>query len=102
MSRSVAPKPVPALAFAGQGALPAGAAAQAYALNAGGGHEATLGGATDGQRALNEPQLTPEQAEALRRRNEVHERMTSLAGANPEALVEIIHDWMSQDDRKKQ
>ncbi len=100
MSKSVGPaRPGSALVLATQGALPAGAAAQAYALNAGGGENALPG--ADGQRMLNEPQIPPEQAEMTRRRNEVTERMTNLANANPEALVEIIHDWMSQDDRRR-
>lgn len=68
------------------------------------GQPAGAAGALDGPRgdtkALAEPAKseTPEQ---VRRRNEVYERMTNLATANPEAVVEIIHSWMQQDNKPR-
>ena len=47
---------------------------------------------------LGKPQETPEQ---IRRRTEIGNRLTGLARSNPESLVEIMHGWMSQDERKK-
>ena len=41
---------------------------------------------------------TPEQAA---RRHEIQQRMTNLATANPEAIADIIHSWMAQDERKR-
>src|SRR5262249_54100109 len=95
MSRSVAPKPQPALAFAGQAALPAGAAA-AYAFAAG-----QSGGMIDGDRTQAlpgmgaQPGLLPEPEEPVseekRRRIEIQTRMMNLANANPDSVADIIH-----------
>ncbi|MFN8559151.1 MAG: flagellar basal-body MS-ring/collar protein FliF [Dehalococcoidia bacterium] len=111
MSRSVTPKQPrlkartlaqqPTLAPAMAAALPTGGAALATAaIDAGG-----VGGqlpAPEGTLMLAEP--TPrrsENPEQTRRRKEIHDRMTNLAQTNPEAVAEIIHSWIAQDDGKR-
>lgn len=100
MSRSVNPKPMTARAMTAQ---------PAAALGAGGGSGFALPSA-DALPALGSPgegwsDLSDarrwETPEDTRRREEVRTRMTNLASANPEAVVEIIHGWMAQDDPSK-
>jgi flagellar M-ring protein FliF len=97
MSRSVAPKPLAASAATVHPALAGAAAAPHLAAQAGGGTVA--GGETPV--ALPEPIRRFETPEQARRRAEIQERMTNLALTNPEAVVEIIHSWMAQDDAGK-
>lgn len=96
MSRTVAP-PRLAMAYAGgPGMLPPGAdaggrqwlSAPEGALLAAAGKPAAL---------LEEPEIDEEQ----QRRDEIAARMSKPANANPEAVAEIIHNWMTQDDKKK-
>ncbi|MBI2761783.1 MAG: flagellar M-ring protein FliF [Chloroflexi bacterium] len=104
MSRSVTPRlakvklvPAPRLEFAGAGA-PLGAAADVPLLT----QRANGGGIGEPAqfKTLPDP-VRKETAEQAARRQEIQDRMTNLATANPEAVAEIIHSWMSQDDRKK-
>jgi flagellar biosynthesis/type III secretory pathway M-ring protein FliF/YscJ len=96
MSRSVTPTPLGASAATVQPALVGAAAA---ALSPGPSHTGVAGG--EAPVALPEPARRFETPEQARRRAEIQERMTNLALANPEAVVEIIHSWMAQDDAAK-
>jgi flagellar M-ring protein FliF len=93
MSRSVSPKRPRTRVMDGQLALPAGAL-NAYQLAAAGGDELEDFDTV----LLGKPQETPEQA---RRRTEISNRLSGLARSNPDSLVEIMHGWMSQDDKRK-
>lgn len=99
MSRSVAPTALTASAATIQPALPG--AAVAPVLTPGAGRMGVAEGRGDGPTALPEPASRFETPEQARRRAEIQERMTNLALTNPEAVVEIIHSWMAQDDAGK-
>jgi flagellar M-ring protein FliF len=99
MSRSVTPKPArariiePKLAAAG--AL--GAPSTREWISAP--DQTALLGSEPGEYLLPQgPQQTPEE---IRRRTEIQERMVGLAKANPDAIGEIIHTWISQDEKGK-
>jgi|DewCreStandDraft_5_1066085.scaffolds.fasta_scaffold00112_85 flagellar M-ring protein FliF len=96
MSRSVTPTPLGASAATVPPALVGAAAA---ALSPSPSHTGVAGG--EAPVALPEPARRFETPEQARRRAEIQERMTNLALANPEAVVEIIHSWMAQDDAAK-
>lgn len=96
MSRSVTPAPLGASAATVQPVLTGAAAA---ALTPGPSHTGVAGG--EAPVALPEPSRRFETPEQARRRAEIQERMTNLALANPEAVVEIIHSWMAQDEAGK-
>jgi flagellar M-ring protein FliF len=103
MSRSVAPKPLTASAATVQTALP-GPLPRRQALTPGPSPASERGvveGGDAGAAALPEPIRRFETPEQARRRAEIQERMTNLALANPEAVVEIIHSWMAQDEARK-
>lgn len=100
MSRGVKTKLLPASVMVQTPALAAaGAAEAAYAFTAAQAN-APLDEVARTQR-LAAPALTPQNAELVRRRKEIQDRMTDLATANPDAMAEIIHSWMSQDNRKR-
>jgi flagellar M-ring protein FliF len=94
LSRSAQPRRLPEARIAPQPALPAGQAQAAYAWAVAAQDREALGGAGAG-RALEEG--SPEALEAARRRQEIIDRMTSLANAKPEAIAEILHGWMAAD-----
>lgn len=103
MSKSVAPVriKIESVQQPAAPALAAGpAAAAAYALAAGQGADGSL---AQGEKfdLLPEPGRRNESPEQAARRQEVQQRMNNLATANPEAIAEIIHSWMAQDERKK-
>ncbi len=97
MSRSVTPRrprvriveqqPVLAAAGAGSAGLPV---AEIEALDP-----------PEPMQALPEPSKRWETPEQSARRKEIQQRMTNLATTNPEAVAEIIHSWISQDDNNK-
>ena len=93
LSRSAQPKRGSAR-ISGQPALPSGQAQSAYAWTQ---MQSGSMDALDGTHApaLDEP--SPEALEAARRRQEITDRMTNLANANPDAIAEILHGWMSTD-----
>jgi flagellar M-ring protein FliF len=99
MSRSVTPRPLKVRAQAAQQALAPAPLADLPLLAAG----SAAGGlsAPAGQQALPEPGRRYETPESAQRRQEIHDRMTNLATANPEAVAEIIHSWIAQDDKKR-
>lgn len=107
MSRGVSPKKVKeknrkatAQAADGQLAL-AGVTAGGAAPALAGDESRPLLEAGDKRSYLDMPWSKQENPELVRRRQEIQERMTTLATSNPEAVVEIIHSWMAQDEVAK-
>jgi flagellar M-ring protein FliF len=95
LSRSAQPKRAGDARVLAQPALTSGQAQAAYAWAAvPGGAEGALDGPPRGS-ALDEPSL--EAQEAARRRQEITDRMSNLATANPDAIAEILHGWMATD-----
>lgn len=103
MSKSVAPVRIKVETVHEQppALTPAPAAAAAYALAAAGGGEGGAMPAGERFDLLPEPGRRGETPEQAARRLEIQQRMSNLATANPEAIAEIIHSWMAQDDKKK-
>lgn len=94
LSRSAAPRRLPQTLVMAQPALTSGSAQAAYAWTAMAGADGEALGAAQRGNALEEP--SPESVEAGRRRQEITDRMTNLAKANPDAIAEIIHGWMAE------
>lgn len=106
MSRSVSPKKVKEkktkiTAISGEGQLALAGAGAGSGLLPAGEEPRGLLEAGDKKSYLDMPWKQQENPELVRRRQEIQERMTTLATSNPEAVVEIIHSWMSQDDNGK-
>jgi flagellar M-ring protein FliF len=102
MSRSVKPKPARVkVVESSLAALPPGSAAAAYALAAANNAMPALDTDDNTERLLSPGMPAPEISEEARKRREIHERMSNLATANPDAIAEIIHSWMVQDDKVK-
>ncbi len=96
MSRTVTPK-LPKSRISKQ-ELALAAASGGAGLPAGGGQLQLKPG--EGRQALASGERW-EPPEMLAKRKEIEERMKNLATANPDAVAEIIHSWMIQDDSKK-
>lgn len=93
MSRSVTPRRA-RIKVVDQPAL---ASAQMPALDA---QEMAMLEPPEPMQALPEPKRIETPQETARRK-QIYDRMSTLATANPEAVAEIIHSWMSQDDPRK-
>jgi flagellar M-ring protein FliF len=98
MSRSVSPKKPRTLVMSTQPALPSGGAEAAYLWTSK--NDGSLDEMDRTQPLAEAPRLQLNEAQ-VRQRQEVQDRMTDLATKNPEAVAEIIHSWMSKDERKK-